>query len=163
LIWWDRWRGDRLSTVDAKGGSTRLPTFRVEALCFNCLSLLGGIVTWTCNSERMSALSPSPAPRRSVRNRQAVNSPPRHVKVTGGSRTTSRFATPVQHNDNVSSLSNMDVDEASSIATERSFVRSSGETMFAKSEELAVSSYAHLPVELKQTLRSASTYLSNHI
>jgi hypothetical protein len=133
------------------------------------LLLLQGIVTLkfkTVSStlNRMSVLSPSPAPRRSVRNRQTVNSPPRHVKVTGSSRATSRFATPVRHfNDNVSSLSNMDVDEASSIVTERTFARSSGETMFAKSEELAVSSYAHLPVELKQTLRSASTHLSNRI
>jgi hypothetical protein len=69
----------------------------------------------------------------------------------------------VQHSgfnatDNASVLSGMDIDEASSIATERAFARSNGETTFAKSVELTVSLYAHLPVELKQTLRSAGMY-----
>lgn len=110
----------------------------------------------------MSAFSPSPAPRRSVRNRPAVNSPPRRVRVTGNSRTTPRLATPVQHlnpNENASVLSSMDIDEASSIVTERAFARSGGETTFSKSDELSVTLYAHLPVELKQTLRSAGMHV----
>ena len=53
----------------------------------------------------------------------------------------------------------MDVDEASSIASERNFARSSGEITFSKSDELTVTLYAHLPVELKQTLISAGTHV----
>jgi hypothetical protein len=49
----------------------------------------------------------------------------------------------------------MDIDEASSIVTERAFARSGGEITLSKSDELTVTLYAHLPVELKQTLRSA--------
>lgn len=56
----------------------------------------------------------------------------------------------------------MDIDEASSIVTERAFARSGGETTFSKSDELSVTLYAHLPVELKQTLRSADFYTDSY-
>ena len=58
----------------------------------------------------------------------------------------------------------MDVDEASSVATEkRAFAHVGGDTTFAKSDELVVSLYASLPVELKQTLRNAGMHLIHHV
>jgi nuclear pore complex protein Nup133 len=52
----------------------------------------------------------------------------------------------------------MDVDEGSSVFTERMNSRTSGEMLFAKSDELTVSSYANLPVELGQVLKNAGNY-----
>jgi nuclear pore complex protein Nup133 len=47
----------------------------------------------------------------------------------------------------------MDVD---SVVSDRSFIqRPSVETVFAKSDELSVSFYANLPVEVKQILKNA--------
>jgi nuclear pore complex protein Nup133 len=47
----------------------------------------------------------------------------------------------------------MDVD---SVVSDRSFIqRPAAETVFAKSEELSVSFYANLPVEVKQVLKNA--------
>lgn len=47
----------------------------------------------------------------------------------------------------------MDIDEGSSILSERSVSRV--ETVFAKSDELSVTFYANLPVEVKQVLKNA--------
>ncbi|KAF5381087.1 hypothetical protein D9615_003993 [Tricholomella constricta] len=113
----------------------------------------------------MATFSPSPAPRRSTRNRPLATSPPRRIRVTGNtnSRTTSRFATPVRQpersrlNDNGSVLSGMDVDDGGSALSERMNLRAGGDALFAKSDQLTVSFYAALPVELKQVLKNAET------
>ncbi|KAF9454530.1 hypothetical protein P691DRAFT_655678 [Macrolepiota fuliginosa MF-IS2] len=52
----------------------------------------------------------------------------------------------------------MDIDETESVATERSTTRAYGEAIYAKSDELTVSFYACLPVEVKQVLRSADFF-----
>lgn len=75
----------------------------------------------------------------------------------GGSRQLSRMGTPVRKYDRLSSVGgseggNMDVDDASEIIIERGL---KFETIFAKSEELQVSFYAHLPAEVKLLLRNA--------
>lgn len=82
--------------------------------------------------------------------------------MTGNSGPTSRLATPVRQqernpfiNDNASVPSGMDVDEGSSVFTERSGLRASPEVVFARSNELSVSCYANLPVEVKQVLKNA--------
>lgn len=115
----------------------------------------------------MATFSPSPAPRRSARNRLAPNSPPRRIRVTGNSRNTSRLATPVRQpernftNDNGSV--SMDVDEGGSTIADRLSSRPSGDTEFAKSDQLSVSFYATLPVELKQVLKSSGMSRSQQL
>jgi nuclear pore complex protein Nup133 len=54
----------------------------------------------------------------------------------------------------------MDVDEAESVATERNATKVLGEAIYAKSDEMTVSFYASLPVEVKQVLRNAGMLLS---
>lgn len=49
----------------------------------------------------------------------------------------------------------MEVDEAASAVSERASQRVPGETVYAKSEELLVAFYTHLPAEVKQILTSA--------
>jgi hypothetical protein len=49
----------------------------------------------------------------------------------------------------------MDIDETESVATERSATKVYGEAIYAKSDEMTVSFYASLPVEVKQVLRNA--------
>lgn len=49
----------------------------------------------------------------------------------------------------------MEVDEAASVVSERASQRAPGETVYAKSEELLVAFYTHLPAEVKQILTSA--------
>lgn len=117
------------------------------------------VETGTTLETRMATFSPSPAPRRSTRIRPPANSPPRRIRVTGNSRTASRLATPaIVTGDHGSVLSGMDVDEGSSVYTERASGRTSGEVTFARSDELTVSSYANLPVELRQVLKNAGMY-----
>ncbi|KAF9464745.1 hypothetical protein BDZ94DRAFT_1161306 [Collybia nuda] len=107
----------------------------------------------------MATFSPSPVPRRSTRTRPPVGSPPRRIRVTGNSRPVSRLQTPaLTAGDHDSAHSVMDVDEANSIYNEKTSPRTSGEAIFAKSEELTASSYANLPVELKQVLKNADFY-----
>lgn len=109
----------------------------------------------------MATFSPSPAPRRSNRLRPAGNSPgaTRRIRV-GSSRPTSRLATPVRAerhpfaNDAASVTSGMDVDEGPSERAARG-----AEAVYAKSEELSVSFYTHLPVEVKQVLKNAGAGL----
>ncbi|KAJ6596941.1 hypothetical protein DFH09DRAFT_1403501 [Mycena vulgaris] len=100
----------------------------------------------------MATFSPSPTPRRSFRHRQLQNSPPKRNNPGSRLGTPSR-ATPFG-NDSIASA--MEVD---SVASERSFIQRPGvETVFAKSEELSVSFYANLPVEVKQVLKNADFY-----
>lgn len=75
----------------------------------------------------------------------------------GGSRQLSRMGTPVRALDRLSSVGDdesagMDVDDAEEVFVERGL---KFETIFAKSEELQVAFYAHLPAEVKFLLRSA--------
>lgn len=63
------------------------------------------------------------------------------------------------------SVAGMDVDETASLGGTASPSRSTlggprlkAETVYAKSEELKVVFYAHLPMEVKQVLRNAGTY-----
>ncbi|CAK5277413.1 unnamed protein product [Mycena citricolor] len=99
----------------------------------------------------MATFSPSPAPRRSLRHKQVVNSPPRRTRVAGSRLATPRAASFA--NESVASVSIMDVDSA---VSDRSFSQRIGpDTIFAKSKELTVSFYASLPVEVKQILKNA--------
>ncbi|KAJ6547586.1 hypothetical protein B0H19DRAFT_1266498 [Mycena capillaripes] len=102
----------------------------------------------------MASFSPSPTPRRSLRHRQLQNSPPKRTKAPGSRLGTPSRATPFG-NDSIASA--MDVD---SVASDRSYVQRPGlETVFAKSNELSVSFYANLPVEVKQILKNADFYV----
>ncbi|KAJ7449858.1 hypothetical protein FB451DRAFT_741132 [Mycena latifolia] len=101
----------------------------------------------------MATFSPSPTPRRSLRHRQLQHSPPKRNNPGSRLATPSR-ATPFG---NESIASAMDVD---SVVSDRSFIQRLGaETVFAKSEELSVSFYANLPVEVKQVLKNADFYV----
>ena len=110
----------------------------------------------------MAGFTPSPAPHLIGQRR---NSPRGYTPPLGtmrrpriGSKTpnpTSRLVTPGRH-DRLQSVensvgSNMEVDDASEV-----FERGSKtEPVFAKSEELHVTFYAHLPAEVKQALFNA--------
>ncbi|KAI0341587.1 hypothetical protein BDW22DRAFT_1358408 [Trametopsis cervina] len=107
----------------------------------------------------------SPPPRRTVHKRAASvehASPPLHRRRQGGSRLPSRLGTPAVGmvvdrptpiRDDESYVSGMDVDErGSEFGIERGL---KSETIFAKSEELQVNFYAHLPAEVKLVLRNA--------
>ncbi|KAJ7452358.1 hypothetical protein B0H11DRAFT_1742097 [Mycena galericulata] len=101
----------------------------------------------------MATFSPSPTPRRSLRHRQLQNSPPKRSKAPGSRLATPQRGTPFG-DEYIASA--MDVD---SVVSDRSFVQRPGaETLFAKSEELSVSFYANLPVEVKQILKNADFY-----
>lgn len=105
----------------------------------------------------MSAFSPVPTPRRTTRLRPPPTSPPPRTKVGTGSR----FATPVRTtpfgHDNASIASGMDIDEGNSVTSDRgvSMARARIETVYARSDELVVSFYASLPVEVKQILKNS--------
>lgn len=51
----------------------------------------------------------------------------------------------------------MDVDERASIMTDRSLSRIGGDVLFAKTDEMSVSFYANLPLEVKQVFRTSGT------
>lgn len=95
----------------------------------------------------MATFSPSPAPRRSTRIR--ARSPTRRNPTIG------RLESPSVENSNLTEnelfRSAMDVDEV----LPDSGLSSTGEIIYAKTEELSVSFYANLPVEVKQVLRNA--------
>ncbi|KAK1236521.1 hypothetical protein PQX77_000214 [Marasmius sp. AFHP31] len=107
----------------------------------------------------MASFSPSPAPRRSTRLKQQPNSPPRRIRVGNAS---SRLGTPVRTNernrgfahDEASVASAMEVDDSGSVMSERTS-RLNTEMLFAKSDQLSVSFYADLPIEVSQILRNA--------
>ncbi|KAF9075250.1 hypothetical protein BDP27DRAFT_40146 [Rhodocollybia butyracea] len=101
----------------------------------------------------MATFSPSPAPRRPrPRNNVQPTSPPRRLRVPS---TNSRLNTPNRLS-SVGSL--MDIDDASSVVSERSHAKSALELVFAKSDQLTVSFYANLPLEVSQILRNADFY-----
>ncbi|KAK0500496.1 hypothetical protein EDD18DRAFT_1307884 [Armillaria luteobubalina] len=110
----------------------------------------------------MATFSPSPAPRRSARLRQAPVSPG-NTKFTVNN---SRLGTPINASDTSSFInesrasidSAMDIDDRNSLASDRTTVRSTGVTYLAKSEQLAVSFYANLPVEVLLVLKHADFY-----
>ncbi|PBL03649.1 hypothetical protein ARMGADRAFT_1095393 [Armillaria gallica] len=110
----------------------------------------------------MATFSPSPAPRRSARLRQAPVSP-------GSAKfpvNNSRLGTPINASDTSSFInesrasidSAMDIDDRNSLASDRTTVRSTGVAYLAKSEQLAVSFYANLPVEVLLVLKHADFY-----
>ncbi|KAG6900855.1 hypothetical protein C0993_009973 [Termitomyces sp. T159_Od127] len=111
----------------------------------------------------MATFSPSPAPRRSSRNKRPAATPPRRTRaapVNATGRVPSRLATPAlsRPGDNGSIFSGMDVDEGGSVFSERQNLRLTGDILYAKSDQLAVSFYASLPVELKQVLKNADFF-----
>ncbi|KAL4265228.1 nucleoporin Nup133 family protein [Pleurotus pulmonarius] len=98
----------------------------------------------------------SPAPRRSSRLRTLATSPPRRPWVA--SKPTSQRASPAPGPAPLAEYEDpdiMEVDEAASVVSERTLQRAPGETVYAKSEELLVAFYTHLPAEVKQILTSA--------
>ncbi|KAK0485184.1 Non-repetitive/WGA-negative nucleoporin C-terminal-domain-containing protein [Armillaria novae-zelandiae] len=110
----------------------------------------------------MATFSPSPTPRRSVRLRQAPMSPGNTKFPVNHSR----LGTPINASDTSSFInesrasieSAMDIDDRNSLASDRTTVRSTGVTYLAKSEQLAVSFYATLPVEVLLVLKHADFY-----
>ncbi|KAJ7582654.1 hypothetical protein C8J56DRAFT_955381 [Mycena floridula] len=97
----------------------------------------------------------SPAPRRSSR----------LGTVATNHRPSSRFPTPIREVNRVVSNGSqqMDVDEVTSVLSDRSLsFRSTGEAIFAKSEQLSVSFYADLPVEVSQVLKNADFYRDSY-
>ncbi|KAG6898380.1 hypothetical protein C0992_009055 [Termitomyces sp. T32_za158] len=111
----------------------------------------------------MATFSPSPAPRRSSRKKQPAATPPHRTRgafINTTGRTTSRLATPALNRpgDNGSIFSGMDVDESGSVLSERQNMRVAADILYAKSDQLAVSFYANLPVELKQVLKNADFF-----
>ena len=113
----------------------------------------------------MASLAASPPPRRTIHKARAPSvdrgSPPLRRRRPGGSRVSSRLATPAvamavdrpnSAKDDESVVSVMDVDErGSELGLERGL---KPETIFAKSDELHVTFYAHLPAEVKLVLRN---------
>jgi hypothetical protein len=97
----------------------------------------------------MATFSPSPAPRRSSRLQNRATSPSRLQ------RPHRLAATPSFITDSSSVASAMDIDERSSIMTDRSLSRIGGDMLFAKTDEMSVSFYANLPLEVKQVLRTS--------
>ncbi|KAK0193758.1 Non-repetitive/WGA-negative nucleoporin C-terminal-domain-containing protein [Armillaria mellea] len=110
----------------------------------------------------MATFSPSPAPRRSARLRQAPVSPGNAKFPVNNSR----LGTPINASDTSSFInesrasidSAMDIDDRNSLASDRTTVRSTGVAYLAKSEQLAVSFYANLPVEVLLVLKHADFY-----
>ncbi|TCD68905.1 hypothetical protein EIP91_009455 [Steccherinum ochraceum] len=108
--------------------------------------------------------SPPPTPRRTVRrdhSRQSTTPIRRIAPRASSSKPVSRFATPARGAERLSSVadeeeagSNMDVDGANELMDR--ILKS--ETVFAKSSELQVTFYSHLPTEVKQVLRNADFY-----
>ncbi|PPR00501.1 hypothetical protein CVT24_005524 [Panaeolus cyanescens] len=106
----------------------------------------------------MATFSPSPAPRRSGRLQQnRVASPPsrRPLAPGGSSRALGQSSSYLFNSETNSVASAMDIDERASIFTDRSFSRLHGDAIFAKTDEMNVSFYASLPLEVKQVLRSS--------
>lgn len=112
---------------------------------------------------RTMETSPPPTPRRTVRrdhSRQSTTPIRRIAPRASSSKPVSRFATPARGAERLSSVadeeeagSNMDVDGANELMDR--ILKS--ETVFAKSSELQVTFYSHLPTEVKQVLRNAGT------
>ena len=103
----------------------------------------------------MATFSPSPAPRRSSRFQQRVVSPTQRAQRPNGSKLATPSHVPGRPPyPNAASPNVMDVDERSSMMTDAtSFIPEV--TTYAKTDELSVTFYANLPIEVKQVLRNA--------
>lgn len=106
----------------------------------------------------------TPTPRRSNRKHTRLSAEPPSARYTGrsqqGSRAASRMSSVAPSRttpfaDRMSrATSMMDVDGGGTVYAERSLTQ---DTVFARSDELVVSFYAQLPVEVKQVLKAAGT------
>jgi len=105
----------------------------------------------------MATFSPTPASRRVSRAPGRGHSPTR--RSYGG-----RAAYTPGHlvHDTASLASAMDVDERSSVATDKSFSRIGGDLVFSRTEEMSVSYYASLPLEVKQVLKTSGASINDH-
>ncbi|KAF5315570.1 hypothetical protein D9611_004731 [Ephemerocybe angulata] len=105
----------------------------------------------------MATFSPSPAPRRSSRFQQRAGSPTRPRQRQHGSRLVSPANVPNRSLFPHATISNiMDVDETSSVMTDSPMFPEV--TTYAKTDELSVTFYASLPVEVKRELRNADFF-----
>lgn len=96
----------------------------------------------------MATFSPSPAPRYSSRQQTRGNSPLKRSQIL-------RQPTPLHFpNDAASNASAMDIDERGSAMSEQSS-RVANDFIFSKTQEMSVSFYANLPLEVKQVLRTS--------
>ncbi|KAH9079551.1 Non-repetitive/WGA-negative nucleoporin C-terminal-domain-containing protein [Lactarius deliciosus] len=112
----------------------------------------------------MAAFTGSPPPRRKNQppSRQAALSPPpRRAGRLANSKPASRLPTPAHIVDQSPfikedvTVGSMDVDEDTLQPTERGLRQ---DTIFAKSEEMLVTFYGHLPTEVKHVLRNADFF-----
>ena len=103
----------------------------------------------------MATFSPSPAPRRSSRLNNRGVSP----AISQWNNRFAPAATVIVDSGSVASA--MDIDDRASIMTDRSLSKLGGDVIFAKTEEMSVSFYANLPLEVKQVLRTAGRYTFN--
>ena len=95
----------------------------------------------------MATFSPSPAPRHSSRLQTRGNSPLKRSHI--------RQPTPLYFpNDAATNASAMDIDERGSAMSEQSS-RAASDFIFSKTQEMSVSFYANLPLEVKQVLRTS--------
>lgn len=97
----------------------------------------------------MATFSPSPAPRHSSRLQTRGHSPSKRSQVIRQAPTPLHFP-----NDAASNASAMDIDERGSAISEQSS-RVASELIFSKTQEMSVSFYANLPLEVKQVLRTS--------
>ena len=96
----------------------------------------------------MATFSPSPAPRHSSRLQTRGNSPLKRSQNF-------RQPTPLHFpNEAASNASAMDIDERGSAMSEQSS-RVANDLIFSKTQEMTVSFYANLPLEVKQVLRTS--------
>lgn len=109
----------------------------------------------------MATFSPSPAPRRSSRLQTHGNSPTRSQRPLRLAQT----STLNQLIDGTNTVaSGMDLDDRASIFTDKSLSRMGSDILFAKTDEMSVSFYANLPLEVKQVLRtSGAVHISDNI
>ncbi|KAH9043103.1 hypothetical protein EDB85DRAFT_1855669 [Lactarius pseudohatsudake] len=112
----------------------------------------------------MAAFTGSPPPRRKNQppSRQAALSPPpRRAGRLANSKPASRLTTPAHIVDQSPfikedvTVGSMDIDEDTLQPTERGLRQ---DTIFAKSEEMLVTFYGHLPTEVKHVLRNADFF-----
>jgi hypothetical protein len=128
-----------------------------------CLAAVQGLRLFAlCTSlVLMATFSPSPAPRRSSRLQTRGNSPTRPQRPLRLAQT----STLNQLVDGTNSVaSGMDLDDRASIFTDKSLSRMGSDILFAKTDEMSVSFYANLPLEVKQVLRTSGTvHISDNI
>ena len=98
----------------------------------------------------MATFSPSPAPRHSSRLQTRGNSPLKRSQIL---RQPTPLHFPIDAASNASA-SAMDIDERGSAISEQSS-RVASDFIFSKTQEMSVSFYANLPLEVKQVLRTS--------